>query len=86
MPTPFLNEEFTFTNPDGRTLLVRGLDNQHYAVFKTLDGYTVVKDPETVFCKYARLLDVKPSVIERMNFGGTEPFTSVEKSVKSISP
>jgi M6 family metalloprotease-like protein len=55
MPTPFLNEEFTFTNPDGSTIRVRGSGNQYYAVFETLDGYTVVKDPETDFYKYARL-------------------------------
>ena len=55
MPTPFLNEEFTFTNPDGSTIQVRGWGNQHYAVFETLDGYTVVKDPDTGFYKYAQL-------------------------------
>ena len=55
MPTPFLNEEFTFTNPDGSTLQVRGSGNQYYAVFETLDGYTVVNDPETGYYKYAQL-------------------------------
>ncbi|MGD8663164.1 MAG: M6 family metalloprotease domain-containing protein [Desulfobacterales bacterium] len=55
MPTPFLEEEFTFTNPDGETIQVRGSGNQHYAVFETLDGYTITKDPETGFYQYAEL-------------------------------
>ena len=57
MPTPFINEEFTFTNPDGSTIEVRGSGNQYYATFETLDGYTVIKDPETGFYKYAQLSD-----------------------------
>jgi hypothetical protein len=28
MSTPFLDEEFTFTNPDGSTIRVRGTGNQ----------------------------------------------------------
>lgn len=59
MPTPFLNQEFTFTNPDGSTIKVRGSGNQYYAVFETLDGYTVVKDPKTGFYKYAELSEDK---------------------------
>ncbi len=55
MPTPFLEEEFTFTNPDGSTIRVKGSGNQHYAVFETLDGYTITKDPETGFYQYAEL-------------------------------
>jgi M6 family metalloprotease-like protein len=55
MPTPFINEEFTFTNPDGSTIRVRGTGNQYYAVFETLDGYTVVQDPATGFFVYAAL-------------------------------
>ena len=57
MSTPFVNEEFTFTNPDGSTVQVRGSGNQYYAVFETLDGYTVVQDPETGFYKYATLAE-----------------------------
>ena len=63
MSTPFFNEEFTFTNPDGSTIQVRGWGNQYYAVFETLDGYTVVKDPETGFYKYAQLSDDKNELL-----------------------
>jgi M6 family metalloprotease-like protein len=63
MPTPFFNEEFTFTNPDGSTIQVRGSGNQYYAVFETLEGYTVVKDPETGFYKYAQLSDDKSDLL-----------------------
>jgi M6 family metalloprotease-like protein len=63
MPTPFQNEEFTFTNPDGSTIQVRGWGNQYYAVFETVDGYTVVQDPETGFYKYAQLSDDKNELL-----------------------
>ena len=63
MSTPFFNEEFTFTNPDGSTIQVRGWGNQYYAVFETLDGFTVVQDPETGFYRYAQLSDDKNDLV-----------------------
>ncbi|USX24709.1 M6 family metalloprotease domain-containing protein [Oxalobacteraceae bacterium OTU3CINTB1] len=57
MSTPFVNEEFTFTNPDGSAVQVRGWGNQYHARFETLDGYTVVQDPDTGFYQYATLAD-----------------------------
>ncbi|TKB60710.1 MAG: M6 family metalloprotease domain-containing protein, partial [Nitrospira sp.] len=63
MSTPFVNKEFTFTNPDGSTIQVRGSGNQYYAVFETLDGFTVVKDPGTGFYKYAKLSDDKNELL-----------------------
>lgn len=63
MSTPFVNEEFTFTNPDGSTVQVRGSGNQYYAVFETLDGYTVVQDPDTGFYKYATLSDDQRALV-----------------------
>ena len=63
MSTPFVDEEFVFTNPDGETIKVRGSGNQNYATFETLDGYTVVKDPMSGFYKYAKLSDDKNDLI-----------------------
>ncbi len=63
MSTPFINEKLTFTNPDGSTIQVRGSGNQYYAVFETLDGFTVVKDPATGFYKYAKLSDDKNELV-----------------------
>src|SRR5262249_43151947 len=54
---PFSGKEFTFTQPDGTALRVRGWGDQHHAVFETLNGYTVVEDPATGFYQYA---DVSP--------------------------
>ncbi|HEU0133387.1 MAG TPA: M6 family metalloprotease domain-containing protein, partial [Allosphingosinicella sp.] len=54
MSMPFINEEFTFTQPDGSLLRVRGTGNQYSARFETLDGFTVVKDPVSGFYHYAR--------------------------------
>jgi M6 family metalloprotease-like protein len=53
MSIPFFGEEFTFYQPDGTTLQVRGWGNQEQAVFETLDGFTVVRDPVTGFYQYA---------------------------------
>ncbi|MEV4351973.1 M6 family metalloprotease domain-containing protein [Actinoplanes sp. NPDC049596] len=47
MPAPFVAEPFTFHDPDGTPVEVRGWGNQYHAVFETPDGYTVVPDPET---------------------------------------
>ena len=55
MASPFTGKTFTFTQPDGTTLQVRGWGDQHYAVFETLDGYTLVKNPTTGFFEIAQL-------------------------------
>lgn len=55
MSKPFAGKEFTFTNPDGSEIRVRGWGDQYYAVFETLDGFTVTKDPKTGYYQYARL-------------------------------
>jgi len=55
MPTPFVGEVFTFHDPDGTEITVRGWGNQFAAVFETLDGYTVVKDPASGYYHYATL-------------------------------
>jgi M6 family metalloprotease-like protein len=55
MSFPFLDRRFVFTQPDGTHLEVRGWGDQHHAVFETLDGYTVVRDPLTGFYNYAAL-------------------------------
>ena len=55
MATPFINKTFTFTQPDGSKIELRGSGDQHYAVFETLDGYTVVKNPSTGFYEIAQV-------------------------------
>lgn len=55
MPTPFFGKEFTFHQPDGATLQVRGWGNQEHAVFETLDGFTIVKDDRTGYFQYATI-------------------------------
>jgi M6 family metalloprotease-like protein len=57
MSVPFSGKEFTFTQPDGTALRVRGWGDQHHAAFETLNGYTVVQDPVSGFYQYA---DVTP--------------------------
>ena len=38
MPTPYVGEIFTFQNPDGSEVTLRGWGNQFTAVFETEDG------------------------------------------------
>jgi hypothetical protein len=57
MSMPFFAKEFSFRQPDGTHLQVRGWGNQHHAVFETMDGYTVVQDPATGYFQYARSSD-----------------------------
>lgn len=67
MSMPFFNERFTFTQPDGTQFQVAGTGDQYNAVFETLDGYTVVRDPVSKFFHYARVsadgLELLPSGI-----------------------
>jgi M6 family metalloprotease-like protein len=55
MSIPYIGKEFTFIQPDGTELKVRGFGNQENAVFETLDGFTITRDPETGFYQYAAL-------------------------------
>ena len=55
MASPFIGKTFTFVQPDGTKFEVRGWGDQHYAVFETLDGYTVVKNPSTGFFEIAQV-------------------------------
>jgi hypothetical protein len=55
MSTPFIGESFTFTQPDGSKIQVRGWGDQHYAVFETPDGYTLARNPQTGFWEVAEL-------------------------------
>lgn len=55
MSTPFFGQTFTFTQPDGSTIELRGWGDQHYAVFETLDGYTVTRNPATGFYEIAEV-------------------------------
>jgi M6 family metalloprotease-like protein len=55
MPIHYDGDEFTLFNPDGSQIRVRGWGNQFAAVFETLDGYTIVKDPASGYFHYAVL-------------------------------
>ena len=57
MASPFFSKTFTFTQPDGTQFQVRGWGDQHYAVFETLDGYTITKNPATGFYEIAQVSD-----------------------------
>ncbi|MGC5221780.1 M6 family metalloprotease domain-containing protein, partial [Micromonospora sp. DT81.3] len=54
MASPFDGEIFTFVNPDGSQVTLRGWGNQFEAVFETLEGYTVVHADDGYY-QYAKL-------------------------------
>src|SRR5262245_41781732 len=55
MAARFDGQIFTFTQPDGTSIQLRGWGDQYYAVFETLDGYTVTKNPATGYWEVAQL-------------------------------
>src|SRR5262245_4363783 len=55
MATPFIGQVFKFSQPDGSSIELRGWGDQYYAVFETLDGYTVTQNPATGYWEVARL-------------------------------
>ncbi len=55
MASPFIGKTFTFTQPNGTKFEVRGWGDQHYAVFETLDGYSVLQNPSTGYYEIAQL-------------------------------
>lgn len=55
MSMQFRNKTFTFTQPDGSTIQLRGSGDQYHAVFETLDGYTVTRNARTGFYEVAGL-------------------------------
>lgn len=57
MSHPFFGEEFTFTQPNGEQLKVRGWGDQYSARFETLDGFTVVRNPANGYYEYAERSD-----------------------------
>jgi hypothetical protein len=55
MSTPYRGRTFTFEQPDGSKIQLRGFGDQNYAVFETLDGFTVTKNPATGYYEVAQL-------------------------------
>jgi M6 family metalloprotease-like protein len=73
MSMPFVDRVFTFTQPDGTKLQVRGTGNQHRATFTTFDGHTVMKDPVTGFYHYAEETAAGPPVPGAMRATSVAP-------------
>lgn len=92
MSFPFIGEEFTFTQPDGTIFQVRGWGDQHHAVFETLEGYTIVKDPSTGFFQYASVspdaedlqpTGARPNFINPQNLGLSRGLRISRKAAKA---
>src|SRR5262245_19083810 len=55
MATPFVGQVFSFHQPDGTSIKLRGWGDQQYAVFETLDGYTVTRNQVSGYWEEAQL-------------------------------
>ena len=55
MATLLNGRTFTFTQPDGSPIQLRVFGDQNYAVFETLDGFTVTRNPATGYYEVAQL-------------------------------
>jgi len=73
MSMRFVDLPFTFTQPDGTKLKVLGTGNQHQATFKTVDGYTVVRDPVSGFYQYAQQTDAAHPMPSGARAGAANP-------------
>src|SRR5215213_41637 len=54
MSVPFFGKRFTFKQPDGRSIELRGWGNQRHAIFETLAGERVKQNPRTGFFEPVR--------------------------------
>jgi hypothetical protein len=64
---------FHIHQPDGTKLKVLGTGNQHQATFKTVDGYTVVRDPVSGFYQYAQQTDAAHPMPSGARAGAANP-------------
>ena len=55
MPIPYDGQIFAVQDEQGTPHLLRAFGNQFHASFETMDGYTVVKNPESGTFDYARV-------------------------------
>ncbi len=81
---PYRGDTFTYYQPDGATFQIRLYGDEFYAVAETLDGYTIVRDPDTgMFC-YARLSNDGNSLVSTgvsVGKGSAAP-VSLQKGVR----
>jgi hypothetical protein len=83
MAFPFSGQEFTFTQPDNTKIKVKGWGNQYYAVFETLDGFTIIENPDTGFYEYAQVKE-SGNALESTGIKVGTPIPSTLKLVPKI--
>lgn len=70
---PMRGDAVTVRQPDGSALAVRVWGDEFYAVGETIDGYTVVRDPETGMLCYASLSADGLALVSTGVVAGDEP-------------
>ncbi len=87
MPAPFVDQEFTFHDPDGSPIRVRGTGNQFHSVFETLDGYTVLAHPATHAYEYATVAVDGSLTPSGHRVGSSDPASSgLTRGLRAAAP
>ncbi len=83
MTHAFFGREFTFTQPDGQKLRVRGWGDQNRAHFETLDGFTVVRNAESGFYEIAKKSPEGPLLVASgLRPGATFEVPGIERGLR----
>ncbi|MCD6392512.1 MAG: M6 family metalloprotease domain-containing protein [Planctomycetes bacterium] len=61
--SPVDGQLFHWRQPDGSRIPVRIWGDEYYQIIESLDGYTLVRDPDTKYLSYARLSDDKRELV-----------------------
>ena len=64
MSAPFIDEQFTFIQPDGTSIDVRGSGDQFSASFTKLDGTPLVRNEQGFYVEPANALLAAPADLE----------------------
>ncbi|HNC52637.1 MAG TPA: M6 family metalloprotease domain-containing protein [Accumulibacter sp.] len=79
---PFCGNKFTFTQPNGDKIEVRGWGDQNSARFETLDGYAIVLNPSSGYFEIAtKAADDTPLQASGHHVGATPP-QSIARGLK----
>ncbi len=80
---PVVGEVFSMNQPDGSTIRVRIWGDEFFTHVETLDGYTVVRDPDTLKIVYAKADGKGDLVSTGFAVGSVDPgMLGLEKNVR----
>jgi M6 family metalloprotease-like protein len=85
MPIPFQGQRFTFHQPDGAPIEVRGWGDQFSARFETLDGDPLIQNPATGYYELASVNEFGAAFPSGVAAGADEAAPIREKNLAALS-